>query len=138
METLKDTFGNIVISRSDLEELQSNYSQQLVSLRDRLNLTLQNCGHPCRQVSLDGLAFATNFSTVRRGKVWMRGPSSPCPSPHSSLTPGSFLQIPGVEQQLKALSEVSDSKIETELEEVRCVPFTQAQSWVLLQLLGPC
>ncbi|TRZ25517.1 hypothetical protein HGM15179_001576 [Zosterops borbonicus] len=89
METLKDTFGNIVISRSDLEELQSNYSQRLISLRDRLNLTLQNCGHPCRQVSLDGLAFATNFS-----------------------------MIPGVEQQLKALSEVSDSKIETELEEV--------------------
>lgn len=133
---LKDTFGNIVISRSDLEELQSNYSQRLVRLQDRLNHTLQNCGLPCRHVSLDGLAFTTNFSTVRRGKVWLRGPSSP--SPHGSLTPGSFLQIPGVEQQLKALREVSDSKIGTELEEVRCVPFTQAQSWVLLQLLRPC
>ncbi|KAM4896666.1 prominin-1-A-like isoform 3-T3 [Sylvia borin] len=89
METLKDTFGNIASSCSDLEELQSNYSQRLIRLRDRLNHTLQNCGLPCSQVSLDGLAFTTNFST-----------------------------IPGVEQQLKALREVSDSKIETELEEV--------------------
>lgn len=134
METLKDTFGNIATSRSDLEELQSNYSQRLVSLQDRLNHTLQSCGQPCSQVSLDGLAFTTNFSTVRRGKVWVRGLSGP--SPHSSLTPGSFLQIPGVEQQLKALSEVSDSSID--LEKVRCVPFTQAQSWVLPQLLGLC
>lgn len=138
METLKDTFGNIATSRSDLEELQSNYSQRLVSLRDRINHTLQNCGLPCSQVSLDGLAFTTNFSTVRRGKVWVRGPRSPCPNPHSSLTPGSFPQIPGVEQQLKALSKVSDSNIETDLEEVRCVPFTQAQSWVLPQLLRLC
>ncbi|XP_066047159.1 prominin-2-like isoform X2 [Chamaea fasciata] len=89
METLKDTFGNIASNRSDLEELQSNYSQWLVRLRDRLNQTLQNCGVPCSQVSLDGLTFTTNFST-----------------------------IPGVEQQLKALHAVSDSKIETELEEV--------------------
>lgn len=66
----------------------------------------------------------------------MRGPSSP--SLHSSLTPGSSPQIPGVEQQLEALREVSDSKIENDLEEVRVVPFTQAQGWVILQLLGLC
>lgn len=54
--------------------------------------------------------------------MWVRGPSSPCPSPHSSLTPGSSLQIPGVEQQLEALHEVSS--IETDLEEVRGVTFT--------------
>lgn len=65
MKTLKDTFGSIAISRSDLEELQSNYSQQLASLRDRLNQTLQSCGQPCSQVFLDGLAFTANFSTVR-------------------------------------------------------------------------
>ncbi|KAM4774814.1 prominin-1-A-like isoform 3-T5 [Cyanocitta cristata] len=89
MKTLKDTFGSIAISRSDLEKLQSNYSQQLANLRDRLNQTLQSCGQPCSQVSLDGLAFTANFST-----------------------------IPGVEQQLEALHEVSNSSIETDLEEV--------------------
>lgn len=134
METLNATFANIAISRSDLEELQSNYSQRLVSLRGELNRTLQKCGLLCGEVSLDGLAFTANFSTVRRGKVWVRGPSSPCPSPHSSLTPGSSPQIPGVEQQLEALREVSESNMETDLEEVSGVPFTQAQSWVLLQL----
>ncbi|XP_033371411.1 prominin-1-A-like isoform X2 [Parus major] len=89
VETLKDTFGNIAISRSDLEELQGNYSQRLISLQDKLNHTLQNCGLPCSHVSLDGLTFTANFST-----------------------------IPGVEQQLEALHEVSDSNIETDLEEV--------------------
>uniref|UniRef100_A0A8U7MM63 Uncharacterized protein n=1 Tax=Corvus moneduloides TaxID=1196302 RepID=A0A8U7MM63_CORMO len=89
MKTLKDTFGSIAISRSDLEKLQSNYGQQLANLRDRLNQTLQRCGQPCSQVSLDGLAFTANFST-----------------------------IPGVEQQLEALREVSNSSIETDLEEV--------------------
>ncbi|XP_032922169.1 prominin-1-A-like isoform X3 [Catharus ustulatus] len=89
METLKDTFGSINISRSVLEELQSNYSQQLTSLRDRLHETLQNCRPPCSHVSLDGLNFTTNFST-----------------------------IPDVEQQLKALSEVSDSNVESDLKEV--------------------
>ncbi|RMC11473.1 hypothetical protein DUI87_11592 [Hirundo rustica rustica] len=89
MEMLKNTFGNIAISRSHLEELQSNYSQRLARLQDRLNHTLQNCGLPCSKVSLDGLAFTTNFST-----------------------------IPSVEQQLKVLHEVSDSNIQTDLEEV--------------------
>ncbi|XP_041902108.1 prominin-1-A-like [Corvus kubaryi] len=89
MKTLKDTFGSIAISRSDLEKLQSNYGQQLANLRDRLNQTLQRCGQPCSQVSLDRLAFTANFST-----------------------------IPGVEQQLEALREVSNSSIETDLEEV--------------------
>ncbi|XP_005048558.2 PREDICTED: prominin-1-A-like [Ficedula albicollis] len=89
METLKDTFGSINISRSVLEELQSNYSQELASLQDRLNLTLQNCGLPCSQVSLAGLTFTANFST-----------------------------IPGVEQQLEALSQVSGSNITADLEEV--------------------
>ncbi|XP_056350410.1 prominin-1-A-like isoform X2 [Oenanthe melanoleuca] len=89
METLKDTFGSINISRSVLEELQSNYSQELASLQDRLNLTLQNCGPPCSQVSLAGLTFTANFST-----------------------------IPGVEQQLQALSEVSGSNLTADLEEV--------------------
>lgn len=56
--------------------------------------------------------------------MWVRGTSSPCRSPHSSLTPGSSLQIPGVEQQLEALHEVSNSSIETDLEEVSGVTFT--------------
>ncbi|XP_064287154.1 prominin-1-A-like [Passer domesticus] len=89
MEKLKDTFANIAIRRSELEELQSNYSQRLVSLRDRLNSTLQKCGSPCGRVSLDGLVFTANFST-----------------------------IPGVEQQLEALREVSEANMETGLEEV--------------------
>nr|XP_030132125.3 prominin-1-A isoform X1 [Taeniopygia guttata] len=89
METLNATFANIAIGRSDLEELQSNYSQRLVSLRGELNHTLQKCGLPCDRVSLDGLAFTANFST-----------------------------IPGVEQQLEALREVSESNMETDLEEV--------------------
>ncbi|XP_072787286.1 prominin-1-A isoform X2 [Taeniopygia guttata] len=89
MEMLNATFANIAVSRSDLEELQSNYSQRLVSLRGELNRTLQKCGLPCGRVSLDGLAFTANFST-----------------------------IPGVEQQLEALREVSESNMETDLEEV--------------------
>lgn len=135
METLNDTFANIAIRRSDLEELQSNYSQGLVSLRDSLNGTLQKCGLPCSRVSLEGLTFTANFSTVRRGSVWVRGP---LPQPHSSLIPGSSPQIPGVEQQLQALREVSKSNIKSDLEKVRGVPFTQAQNWVLLQLLRLC
>ncbi|KFO54355.1 hypothetical protein N302_13572, partial [Corvus brachyrhynchos] len=97
---LKDTFGSIAISRSDLEKLQSNYSQQLANLRDRLNQTLQHCGQPRSpiQVSLDGLAFTANFSTVRGAGCRL------------------FPQIPGVEQQLEALREVSNSSIETDLE----------------------
>ncbi|OWK62337.1 Prominin-1-A [Lonchura striata] len=89
METLNATFANIAISCSDLEELQSNYSQRLVSLRGELNHTLQKCGSSCGRVSLDGLAFTANFST-----------------------------IPGVEQQLEALREVSELNMETDLEEV--------------------
>lgn len=80
METLKDTFDSINISRSVLEELQSNYSQQLTSLRDRLHETLQNCRPPCSPVSLDGLNFTTNFSTVRRAKV-QSAPADPAPAP---------------------------------------------------------
>lgn len=90
METLKDTFGSIKISRSVLEELQSNFSQQLTSLQHRLNDTLQNCGSPCSKVSLDGLNFTTNFSTVRRGKVQVRGPSRPCPKPPQLSHPRLF------------------------------------------------
>lgn len=85
---LEAAFGSIARSRLRLEELQNNQSQQLVSLRDSLNQTLQRCGPPCGSVSLDSLAFSTNFSTVRRGRVWGEGPHSPFPSP---LTPGSSL-----------------------------------------------
>ncbi|KFM06548.1 hypothetical protein AS27_02689, partial [Aptenodytes forsteri] len=80
-------FSSIASTRSRLEELQSNYSQRLASLRDGLNQTLQRCGRPCDSVSLDGLAFSTNFS-----------------------------MIPGVEQQLEALRDVSGSNIEADLE----------------------
>lgn len=89
METLKDTFDSIAVGRSELKELQSNYKQRLADLRDGLSQTLQKCGDPCSQVSLDGLAFTSNFST-----------------------------IPGVEQQLEALRNVSDSNLENDLEEV--------------------
>ncbi|XP_019327238.1 PREDICTED: prominin-1-A [Aptenodytes forsteri] len=89
MEMLVAAFSSIASTRSRLEELQSNYSQRLASLRDGLNQTLQRCGRPCDSVSLDGLAFSTNFS-----------------------------MIPGVEQQLEALRDVSGSNIEADLEEV--------------------
>ncbi|XP_076194996.1 prominin-1-A-like [Aptenodytes patagonicus] len=89
MEMLVAAFGSIASTRSRLEELQSNYSQRLASLRDGLNQTLQRCGRPCDSVSLDGLAFSVNFS-----------------------------MIPGVEQQLEALRDVSGSNIEADLEEV--------------------
>ncbi|KFQ05633.1 hypothetical protein N330_06908, partial [Leptosomus discolor] len=52
-----------------------------------LNQTLQRCGRPCGRVSLDSLAFSTNFST-----------------------------IPGVERQLEALGDVSGSNITADLE----------------------
>ncbi|XP_050755211.1 prominin-1-A-like [Gymnogyps californianus] len=89
METLAAAFGSIASTRSHLEELQSNYSRRLASLRDGLNQTLQHCDHPCGSVSLDGLAFSANFST-----------------------------IPGVERQLEALGDVSGSNITADLEKV--------------------
>ena len=120
METLAAAFGSIAGTRSHLEELQSNYSRRLASLRDRLNQTLQHCDRPCGSVSLDGLAFSANFSTVRRGRVRGEGPpAAPSPAPCSPLTPGSSLQIPGVERQLEALGDVSGSNIMADLEKVR-------------------
>ncbi|KAM6347447.1 LOW QUALITY PROTEIN: prominin-1-A-like [Alca torda] len=89
MGTLAAAFGSIHSTRLRLEELQSSYGQRLASLRDSLNQTLQDCGHPCDNVSLDGLAFSANFST-----------------------------IPGVEQQLEALEDVSGSNIMADLEKV--------------------
>ncbi|KAJ7397564.1 prominin-1-A-like protein [Pitangus sulphuratus] len=89
MEMLEATFYNITIGRLDLEELQSTFGQQLSHLRDKLNQTLQRCGPPCNNVSLNGLAFTANFST-----------------------------IPSVQQQLEALQYVSSSSIATDLEKV--------------------
>ncbi|XP_063194604.1 prominin-1-A-like isoform X2 [Chroicocephalus ridibundus] len=89
MEMLAATFGSISSTRLRLEELQSSYSQRLANLRDGLSQTLQDCGRPCGNVSLDGLAFSANFST-----------------------------IPSVEQQLEALEGVSGSNITADLEKV--------------------
>ncbi|XP_054063023.1 prominin-1-A-like [Rissa tridactyla] len=89
METLAATFGSIASTRLRLEELQSSYGQRLANLRDGLSQTLQDCGRPCGNVSLDGLAFSANFST-----------------------------IPSVEQQLEALEGVSGSNITADLEKV--------------------
>ncbi|XP_074764528.1 prominin-1-A-like [Athene noctua] len=89
METLAAAFSSIASTRSRLEQLQSNSSRRLASLRDGLNQTLQRCGRPCASVSLEGLAFSANFST-----------------------------IPGVEQQLEALGDVSGSNIAADLEKV--------------------
>ncbi|XP_027527988.1 prominin-1-A-like [Neopelma chrysocephalum] len=89
MEKLEATFYDITTSCSDLEELQSQFGQGLGSLRDSLNQTLQRCGSPCNSVSLNGLAFTANFST-----------------------------IPSVQQQLEALRDVSRSSIVTDLEKV--------------------
>ncbi|XP_069738592.1 prominin-1-A-like [Phaenicophaeus curvirostris] len=88
-EMLVAAFGSIARARSHLEELQSNYSQQLAHLWDGINQTLQRCGRPCGTVSLDGLSFSANFST-----------------------------IPGVERQLEALGDVSVSNIAADLEKV--------------------
>ncbi|XP_062457932.1 prominin-1-A-like [Pezoporus occidentalis] len=89
MKTLWAAFSSIASTRSHLEALQSNYSERLAILRDGLNQTLQRCGQPCSSVSLHGLAFSANFST-----------------------------IPSVEQQLEALRDVSDSDIALDLERV--------------------
>ncbi|XP_030309587.1 prominin-1-A [Calypte anna] len=89
METLEVAFGSIARIHPHLEELQSNYSQRLARLQDHLNDTLWRCGSPCSTVSLHGLAFSANFST-----------------------------IPGVEQQLEALHNVSGSNIEADLQKV--------------------
>ncbi|XP_053926999.1 prominin-1-A isoform X2 [Cuculus canorus] len=89
IEMLAAAFGSITSTRSHLEELQSNYSQQLANLRDGINQTLRRCGHPCGNVSLDGLSFSANFST-----------------------------IPSVERQLEALGDVSVSNIAADLEKV--------------------
>ncbi|XP_072726774.1 prominin-1-A-like [Ciconia boyciana] len=105
MEALAATFSSFAGTRLHLEELQSNYSRRLASVRDGLNQTLQNCGPSCSRVSLDGLAFSTNFSLV-----------------------------PGVEQQLEALRDVSGSSIAADLEKVNSTLDTtpakiQEQSW---------
>lgn len=92
METLAATFVSIADTRSHLEELQSNYSQRLASLRDGLNQSLQHCGHPCGNVSLDGLAFSTNFTLVRSSRV--QSPPQPLPQPRSPMTPGSPCRFP--------------------------------------------
>ncbi|XP_009078417.1 PREDICTED: prominin-1-A-like, partial [Acanthisitta chloris] len=89
MTRLEANFNSIATSHSDLKKLQRGYSQQLDSLQLSLNQTLQRCGSPCDGVSLDSLAFSTNFS-----------------------------MIPSVEQQLEALHNVSDSNITADLEEV--------------------
>ncbi|XP_061857487.1 prominin-1-A isoform X2 [Colius striatus] len=89
MDVLAAAFSSVAQTRSHLEELQSNYSERLQSLRDSLNQSLQDCGSSCAHVTLDGLTFSTNFST-----------------------------IPGVEQQLEALREVSGSNITADLEKV--------------------
>ncbi|KAM7103329.1 prominin-1-A-like [Ciconia maguari] len=105
MEALAATFSSFASTRLHLKELQSNYSRRLSSVRDGLNQTLQNCGPSCSRVSLDGLAFSTNFSMV-----------------------------PGVEQQLEALRDVSGSSIAADLEKVNSTLDTtpakiQEQSW---------
>ncbi|KAM9548325.1 prominin-1-A-like isoform 2-T2 [Guaruba guarouba] len=89
MQTLCGAFSSIASTRSHLEALQSNYSEQLAILRDGLNQTLQRCGQPCSSVSLHGLAFSANFST-----------------------------IPSVEQQREALDDGSGFDIEHDLERV--------------------
>ncbi|KFQ19468.1 hypothetical protein N332_09252, partial [Mesitornis unicolor] len=84
---LAATFSTIAFNCSHLKELQSDYSPRLAGLRDSINQTLRRCGTPCDTVSPDGLTFSTNFST-----------------------------IPSVEQQLKALNDVSGSNIVADLE----------------------
>lgn len=86
MELLAATFSSIAGTRSRLEELQSNSSRRLASLRDSINQTLQRCGRPCGSMSLGGLAFRTNFSLVRGAGCAARGPPaapSPAPSPQA-------------------------------------------------------
>ncbi|XP_075360190.1 prominin-1-A-like [Mycteria americana] len=105
MEALAATFSTIAGTRLHLEELQSNYSRRLASVRDGLNQTLRSCGPSCGRVSLDGLAFSTNFSMV-----------------------------PSVEQQLEALRDVSGSSIAADLEKVNSTldmtpAKIQEQSW---------
>ncbi|KFV76022.1 hypothetical protein N308_06689, partial [Struthio camelus australis] len=84
---LAAAFSRINSTSSRLKELQSNYSQRLASLRDSINHTLQDCGQPCSNVSLDSLGFKANFSV-----------------------------IPSVDQQLKALEDVSSSNLVATLE----------------------
>lgn len=88
MELLAATFSSIAGTRSRLEELQSNSSRRLASLRDSINRTLQRCGRPCRSVSLGGLTFRANFSLVRGAGCAARGPPQPLPQPpHPRLFP---------------------------------------------------
>nr|XP_013811355.1 PREDICTED: prominin-1-A-like [Apteryx mantelli mantelli] len=90
MGTLAAAFGGINSTSRRLEELQSDYSQRLAGLRATINRTLQDCGQPCGDVSLGGLAATPRFSP----------------------------QIPSVEQQLKALEDVSGSNLVANLEKV--------------------
>ncbi|XP_067156241.1 prominin-1-A-like isoform X1 [Apteryx mantelli] len=89
MGTLAAAFGGINSTSRRLEELQSDYSQWLAGLRATINRTLQDCGQPCGDVSLGSLEFKANFSA-----------------------------IPSVEQQLKALEDVSGSNLVANLEKV--------------------
>ncbi|KAM9132772.1 prominin-1-A-like isoform 3-T3 [Pangshura tecta] len=47
-----------------LQQLQGELSQNLSRLQEQINQTLQNCGQPCDQVSVSGLAPEANFSMV--------------------------------------------------------------------------
>ncbi|XP_062436387.1 prominin-1-A-like [Rhea pennata] len=89
LETLAVAFGGIDSASSRLEELQGNYSRRVADLRDSINRTLQRCGRPCSNVSLDGLGFKANFSA-----------------------------IPSVDQQLEALEDVFGSNLVASLEKV--------------------
>ncbi|CAM5130369.1 unnamed protein product [Eretmochelys imbricata] len=51
-------------SGQHLQQLQGELTQNLSSLQEQINRTLQSCGHPCSQVSVSGLAPEANFSMV--------------------------------------------------------------------------
>uniref|UniRef100_A0A8D0E993 Prominin-1-A-like n=1 Tax=Salvator merianae TaxID=96440 RepID=A0A8D0E993_SALMN len=51
-------------SVSHLSELQEDLAQNLTSVREDLNKTLQDCGRPCQGVSVSNLKPGTNFSMI--------------------------------------------------------------------------
>lgn len=60
-------------SGQHLQQLQGELTQNLSSLQEQINRTLQSCGHPCSQVSVSGLAPEANFSMVRRAHGGLTG-----------------------------------------------------------------
>nr|XP_056705737.1 prominin-1-A-like [Euleptes europaea] len=62
--TVEQELQNVNESASHLQKLQEELTNNLTTLSNDINKTLHECGEPCKNVSLQGLAVTANFSVV--------------------------------------------------------------------------